>query len=255
MNESGLSLVAVLVSVGLLAVVGFGVASLSQQVSQMGRNASSQSGRSALEAVLQKVLARKSLCDAMITAGTTIALPAGSQPGTTNLTIDLLDGPTTGGTGTRTIVSGGATLPKFNVAIPAGGFSFVIPAGSTGTPSAPPLLPGTLWTGLIELQLQQLGNAVGGVALQRRTIGTLTVVVNGANQFVECDQFALSGPVICNSIGGTWNGTSCALVASSPCAVGEILAGPALPANCKSCAANQVLVFDGLGNFTCQPYP
>lgn len=252
LNQLGMSLIQVVVAMALLALVALGVATVSQQINALNQNTRAQHGRSSLQNVLQKVFSEKQLCDNFINSGADVNLPTPTSPGVTQLTIDLHDG----APGNTTIIGSGAVLQKFDVILAPNDLSFSIPAGSAGTASVAPLPPGTLWTGLVELRLQKLGaESAGGTGLQTKVLGALTLLVNGANQIMQCESFTVDGAQACASLGGTWTGTVCNFPYVYPCIAGQIVVGPNTPLDCKSCAANEVLVFGGVGGFTCLPYP
>jgi hypothetical protein len=242
-----MSLIQVLIAAGIVGVVALGVASVMQNVSMIGNNLQSQVGKSSLQTVLQKVLSQKPLCDAFINTGTTVHLPTVSTPGITDLTLNLRDS-----TGSNSsVVASGVALPKFDLTIATNGFHLVIPAGTAGVPNGPDML----WTGYVELQADKLKQAAGGQAMRTYVIGSLTVRVSPGNTLTSCEGFAVTPSTNCAALGGVWVGSSCQFSYTYPCPAGQILTGPNPPADCHTCPANQVLVFDGNGGFNCLPYP
>lgn len=223
-HQAGFGLAEVLVSVGLLSVLGLGMATLIVNSQKGVTQVSSRLYESNLMSDLNQVFSSKELCGEILKTSPKLSYNSGATK--INLKLNLP------GYGE---VSDGAKLNQTIVVK-----EFYI---DSLIPPIPTNVPNSLKTaGMVWLRTEDIGNV--GIQRKKKQVGLLTLYFNSTTNVIESclGPEAVPASQTCEDLGGTWNGSKCVM--------------PVLALYGKTCPGGHYLAgFDQAGNTNCQPLP
>jgi prepilin-type N-terminal cleavage/methylation domain-containing protein len=257
-NQRGFSAIESMIAIGIFGVAAIGVVATVSRINSSTKTIKSQMGAQSLRQALIQATSSSLTCTPRFAS----AFFGNASPSTVtswpelDVSITLDDG---------SIVQGGSVLPNYNVQVAstygAGSGGLELTQGYSLGPD--PCNPNnTLYTGALTLNINKLGtDQAGGSGLKQQTIGNLAISVNPAGQVTRCT--AGSPTDVCDAcylLGGTFNQVTLKCALKYPCLSNQLFYGYnaahsplCLPP--PSCPANDIMVANGLGGYTCQATP
>jgi prepilin-type N-terminal cleavage/methylation domain-containing protein len=279
--EKGFTILEVMISVAIMAVIGLALASVLNLVNSAQQDSKSQMGRDNLRGALLQIFQHPNLCkQALANTNFDSALAAATpgpgfpQPKGLPLTIDLSTNllnhmyvisrvPPQGPGPTPSPVP----LPNYNIAYQYLLLQSAIPLGADPNPN-PGFAGNTLWQGVVVMTAFKLGGLtdltspiLGGNVLPLQTVGTVVLSVTTADKIASCESVEIVNDA-CSNYGGISNPNpgpnqpQC--IFKSPCLQNQIFAGsdPSGAPICQgvptNCAPGAGLTVNPAGVLTCQ---